>query len=500
MMGTSSEGLRATPGRRVLFLDLAAVDERQNVVHRVMEATKHPSNPVLPLGDVHEWDAMQARPWEARTVLHDDEEGLFKCWYAGTDLSTDRWWAVGYATSEDGVHWEKPRLGLYEYNGNRDNNICLQPGGSLSSVVIKDRDETDSAKRYKMIIKGPAGGQARAIRVGYSPDGIHWQEGAQLDIPEWNGGAPDIVVLLRDEQDPDPRRRYKIVWQTSHPANKPGPEMVRTKCLGSGPDVEHFTSSPANPLLHPNDGLEQENHFLMLAPYGGFYVMLYEYGWYMPNETGNFGSYCADIRLAVSSDGERYERIQSHQPVIARGPRGAWDDGFLVIADKPVIKDDTIYLYYAGQGEDWTGWPGGNTPADYRFASTGCVRLSRMGLATLTRDRFTALETTDRETPGFATTSPITVGEQEVQLAANVSEVQPRRSWIAVEVLDAASGEPLPGFGREACSPLDQEGLARTVRWQDQGFAAVGTSPVKLRCWFYGAARLHALAFEPATG
>ena len=75
------------PGTQVLFLDLADLQSRHNVVQAVCEATKHPDNPILPLGDLHEWDALQARPWEGRSVIYDEDERLFKCWYAGTDLS-----------------------------------------------------------------------------------------------------------------------------------------------------------------------------------------------------------------------------------------------------------------------------------------------------------------------------------------------------------------------------------------------------------------------------
>ena len=493
-MTSNDTPLRATRGSQLPLLDLAAVETQHNVVQRVMAATKHPDNPLLPLGDVDEWDSLQANLWAARTVLYDEEEGRFKCWYAGTDLSTDRWWAVGYAVSDDGIHWEKPRLGLHDYNGNKDNNICLQTGNTLASVVVKDVAEDDPQKRYKMIMKETP--RERGVRAFYAPDGIHWTEGPQIDLPEWNGRTPDIVVLLRDEQDPDPQRRYKLVWQTTHPANKPGPALVRTKCLAYGPDVEHFSASPANPILHPNDGLEQENHFLMLAPYRDYYLMLYEYGWYQPNGTGIFGSYCADIRLAISRDGDHYQRIQPHQKVIARGQRGAWDAGPLVISDKLVIKDDTMYLYYSGQGEEWTSWPAQNTPSSYQFASTGCVRVGRMGLATLKRDRFTCLETTDRETPGHVTTQPIEVGERDVQPVLNISDVQQGRSWVAVEVLHPRTDEPLPGFGREDCRPLDRDGLDLPVQWRNRRWADVGASPVKLRCWLYGAARLHAVGFE----
>ena len=88
-----------------------AVETVHNVVPRVMTATKHPDNPLLPLGDIHEWDSAQAAPWASRSVIYDEEDRLFKCWYHGTDLSTERWWATGYAYSEDGIHWDKTAPG-----------------------------------------------------------------------------------------------------------------------------------------------------------------------------------------------------------------------------------------------------------------------------------------------------------------------------------------------------------------------------------------------------
>jgi len=488
-MDAHVEDITATAGSRTLFFDMAEIEERHNVVQRVMKATKHPSNPVLPLGDVHEWDSGQARPWESRSVIYDEEERLFKCWYAGTDLTTDRWWATGYATSQDGVYWEKPRAGLFEYNGSKDNNIVLMGWGP----VLKDTREPDATKRYKMIVrgseKGVPGGETRAA---YSADGIHWTKGERIELPEYN----DIVVLVRDDLESEPARRYKIIWQSGVPANKPGPKRVRAKFLAYGPDIEHFTVSPANPVLTPNDSIEQENHFLMLFPWRKWRLMLYECGWYLPNGTGNFGAYCADIRLAASRDGERFQRVLPNEKVIARGERGEWDAGFLVISDKPAVKDDTVYLYYCGNGEDWTGWPRGNTPAQYKFRSTGCVRLSRMGLATLKMDRFTCLETSDREIPGTATTQPIRLAGHDLDLVINVSEIQQRRSWVTVEALDSESGRLLDGFTKDDCVKSWRDDVCAPIRWRTKRLADLPVSRAKLRFHLYGAARLHAFGFE----
>ena len=58
--------LDTTPETYVLFLDLEEFEDIKNVTLNVIQAEKHPNNPVLPLGDIDEWDSVQARPWEGR--------------------------------------------------------------------------------------------------------------------------------------------------------------------------------------------------------------------------------------------------------------------------------------------------------------------------------------------------------------------------------------------------------------------------------------------------
>ena len=54
--------MNAKPGARILFLDMDSVEVQHNVLQRVLEATKHPANPLIPLGDAYEWDSLQAAP------------------------------------------------------------------------------------------------------------------------------------------------------------------------------------------------------------------------------------------------------------------------------------------------------------------------------------------------------------------------------------------------------------------------------------------------------
>ena len=61
-------------------------------------------------------------------VLQDHEEGLFKMWYqiirpkAGGGGNES--WCL-YATSPDGLVWEKPELGIVEHDGSTRNNILF---------------------------------------------------------------------------------------------------------------------------------------------------------------------------------------------------------------------------------------------------------------------------------------------------------------------------------------------------------------------------------------
>ena len=61
-----------------------------------------------------------------------------------------------------------------------------------------------------MMVKGPRpqrGANKLPVRINYSPDGIHWNEGPRINIPEII--LNDMVVLMRDDQDPDPQLRNR---------------------------------------------------------------------------------------------------------------------------------------------------------------------------------------------------------------------------------------------------------------------------------------------------
>ena len=95
-------------GRRAqLFVDKLLVRETERVSFTLHPAEKHPKNPLLKAD----------RPWEGQaleiygSVLFDEDEKIFKMWYIGEapDYFPDN--AALYATSSDGIEWEKPLVG-----------------------------------------------------------------------------------------------------------------------------------------------------------------------------------------------------------------------------------------------------------------------------------------------------------------------------------------------------------------------------------------------------
>ena len=83
---------------------------------------------------------------------------------------------ICYAESKDGIHWTRPNLGLFEYEGSKENNIVwMDDLWSKSeqrdpSGIFKDTNPNcPPESRYKSIARGNDG--VYALR---SPDGIRW--------------------------------------------------------------------------------------------------------------------------------------------------------------------------------------------------------------------------------------------------------------------------------------------------------------------------------------
>jgi len=118
------------------------------------------SNPVLKIGNDGDFDSWNIR-WP--DVIYDN--GVYKMWYTGSTNGSD--WNIGYATSIDGINWEK-----------YDQNPVFTPGTNdwesysvrLGAVTLKDEE-------YHLWYDGSNDGFNNNSSIGYarSDDCIHWQ-------------------------------------------------------------------------------------------------------------------------------------------------------------------------------------------------------------------------------------------------------------------------------------------------------------------------------------
>ena len=110
------EVIDITVGRQ-LFVDDFLIEET-DLTPEYHKPKKFENNPIF----------KPETPWETKYsnvacpksggVWYDEEEKIFKMWYEASWL-----YQMCYATSKDGIHWERPNLGLFEFDGSKNNNI-----------------------------------------------------------------------------------------------------------------------------------------------------------------------------------------------------------------------------------------------------------------------------------------------------------------------------------------------------------------------------------------
>ena len=140
-------------------------------------------------------------PWEGNTsayytIFQDGD--LYRMYYRGShaDVETQKSLhpeVTCYAESGDGIHWTKPKLGLFEYEGSKSNNIVWDGIGTHNFTPFRD-DNPDAAPahRYKAIARGRPRGK-KGLYAYSSPDGIHWR--LLKDEPVITEGAFDSQNL-----------------------------------------------------------------------------------------------------------------------------------------------------------------------------------------------------------------------------------------------------------------------------------------------------------------
>jgi hypothetical protein len=117
-----------------------------------------------------------------------------------------------YAESRDGINWVRPRLGLHEFQGSKDNNIIWVEKGSHNLFVFKDGNPAAPAdQRYKAVGSSSDDDDPRkpVLMAFVSGDGKSWRrlqdkpiisDGAfdSLNVVFWDAVRKQYTAIYRD--------------------------------------------------------------------------------------------------------------------------------------------------------------------------------------------------------------------------------------------------------------------------------------------------------------
>ncbi len=159
--------------RRELFVDDYLIDKLTGDAKQKLHRPK-PKEVVL----------VTDKPWEGNTCAYYtifQDGDLYRMYYRGSHadektLKSQHREVTCYAESRDGIHWTKPELGLFDWEGSKANNIILDGLGAHCFVAFKDGNPNCSPKaKYKGISRGRANGKS-GLFAFQSPDGIRWTQ------------------------------------------------------------------------------------------------------------------------------------------------------------------------------------------------------------------------------------------------------------------------------------------------------------------------------------
>lgn len=468
----------ATAGETVFFaFDEESIPWRDNLKLTMVQAEKHPENPVLRHGPEGAPDHGHALMYGSVLQIG----GKFRMWYLGMIQTTIErgqapgWWRpMCYAESDDGVHWSKPELGLVDLNGSKNNNICLIEGDpfSLTRVndfltVIHEPEDPDPSRRYKCAYIahlpfedvrggrstiGPNESRWASFVCATSADGITWK--VVGDHPMNAGGERfEVSGLYRFGG------FYYATGQLISPwiFTPEGRTIGRAMRTYRSPDFVTWNRTTTLGFARPGqltaDPVKGQQTHMGAGMWNRGNVMLGLYGQWQdapqPPPKGAKSHLLGtriDLGFIMSNDGIHWREPAPDFKTIARGGEGEWDHFALLQAHAFANVGDKTYLWYS------------------HWDCDGEFRNQDIGLATLRRDGFGYLTNQKADAPATCETT-FFEPRSGAKLFINVDGVSPDAP-VELELLDEHA-QPLPGYSQDAAATVSKAGTRVAVNWRE---------------------------------
>ena len=406
------------------------------------------------------------QPWEQgyisaySTFLEDG--GTLRCWYENGG-------GIGYAESHDGVAWQKPNLGLQEWNGSTDNNLidikCHGHGIFIDPVAVE-------SERYKMVSCHWTETE-RKVLGAVSADGLHWTPLPRSLMEHQHADTQNIALY-----DATQGKYVLYTRQMDGVSNRRGINRSVSDSFRHFPDSEPVMEN------NPNDAPDLDIYCNGYSPWPGatdahlMRLSMYE----RTPDTMN-------VHLATSRDGMVWHRPLGQNAWIETVPSAAG-------------KYNTVYacagVVSTGNGE-WSTYVGvnrllHNEPVDRKTSALGVSGLVR---AAVREDGFVSVSSRGR---GGFWTVPFELNSDSISINAHTLY----SGFLRCQILSSSPGDvgsdtrfirDMEGYSLEDCQPLVGDHIDTPLTWNGSAdLSHLRGQTVRLRFDLYKA-DLYAIRF-----
>lgn len=421
------------------------------------------------------------QPWEGNasgyaTVFQDGD--VFRMYYRGhrylvkeDSFGQAQSEVVCYAESEDGIHWVKPELGLFEWDGSRDNNIIWRGGPETHNFApFKDTNpDCPEDEKYKAI-----GGTvtSNGLLTFKSADGIHWSELSEEPVVTRGAFDSHNTCFWDPAQD-----RYVMYMRYFSEGQFKGLRSIGVSYSNDFADwtepvgLDYPGSPPQQMYTNQIAPYARAPHILMGFPTRYVARDLNEHGKtidpvplrdLLTKSHRRIGTDLTDGVFMTSRDGQSFHR---------------WDEAFL----RPGPQEEGHWIY----GDNYQSYGLWETAAEHPLAPpelsmhfTEYAWLDDDHQArryTIRLDGFVSLNAP--YSGGEVTTRPIKFSGDRLSINYSTSAA----GHVFVEIQDA-SGEPIAGYALADCLEHYGDSVDQTIAWKSGAdVSSLAGQPVRLR-------------------
>lgn len=374
---------------RQLFVDDFLIFET-NLEFEYHKAKKYEGNPVLFPEKSWETENLPVACPKSGGVWYDEDEKIFKMWYEGSWCNN-----MCYATSEDGIHWDKDDLGIvdgtniilpYKHSENEDilpfaNDISyLRPD---STTVFIDYD-APKEQRYKLFLRTP-GWEYPGI-IGTGSDGLNFENLTFTGIVGdrstifYNPFRKKWIYSVRSQFWNGQFERSRIYYECDEFMDAANWDKENERLWMKVDELDNpHKKIKQKPQLYNIDCVGYESIML------GMFQILYG-----PenNECAKMGKpKITELIPMYSRDGYHFSRPSRQSIIEASDIQGSWDAGYIQsVGGVVVINGDELWIYYVGFAGDAT------KKTDKESITSGMYANGATGIAKLRRDGFVSMK------------------------------------------------------------------------------------------------------------